>query len=204
MFEHCTIRMYTCGSHRERRGEFDERFYGRQRAAHLGDLYTEWMAAEARAEAYNYERDNLNDAAAAAYSLLSETEKRYREEKMNIMDAGILKYMTGDMVKDKRSMAFIADVRMEEVAQGKMKPVLYLKEWRLGIVLNAGNTRQLAAAYGMETDAWRNQPVIIYAERGTWFGKDGWAVRLAIPAAVPTPAPAMPAYEEIMSEGMAI
>ncbi len=82
---------------------------------------------------------------------------------------------------------------------------------KMASALQAANQRMkyarvpvVAAAYGMETDAWRNQPVIIYAERGTWFGKDGWAVRLAIPAAVPTPAPAMPAYEEIMSEGMAI
>ena len=94
-------------------------------------------------------------------------------------------------------MAFIADVRMEEIVQGKMKPVLYLKDKRLGLVLNAGNTRILAAAYGMETDAWRNQPVIVYAERGSWFGQDGWAIRLAIPAVAPAPTPAMNPAEQL-------
>ena len=180
------------------RNEFDVQYYGRKRADHLNALYSDWRSAEYLAGANRYDRDDLNHAAEAAYKLLEEIEKRYSEEtKMNILDAGILKYLSGDMLKDQQMMAFIADVRMEEVAQGKMKPVLYLKDKRLGIVLNAGNTRILAAAYGMETDAWRNQPVIVYAERGSWFGQDGWAIRLAIPAVAPAPTPAMNPAEQL-------
>lgn len=180
------------------RNEFDVQYYGRDRADHLNALYSEWRSAEFVAEANHYELEELNHAAEAAYNLLNETEKLYSEEtKMNILDAGILKYLSGDMVKEGRWMAFIADVRMEEITQGKMKPVLYLKDKRLGIVLNAGNTRILAAAYGMETDAWRNQPVIVYAEQGRWFGQDGWAIRLAIPAVAPAPTPAMNSAEQL-------
>ena len=122
---------------------------------------------------------------------------------MNILDAGILKYLSGDMLKEQRMMAFIADVRMEEITQWKMKPVLYLKDKRLGIVLNAGNTRTLAAAYGMETDAWRNQAVIVYAEQGRWFGVEGWAIRLAIPAVAPSPTPAPAMVHQNMEAQMA-
>ncbi len=186
MFGHFRLQTYE-SSPRGHVGKFDERFYGRKRADHLNAFYKDWQDAEAMAEAYHYEQDELNQAVRIAWAILEKTENTYKEKAMNILDTGILKYLTGDMIKDTRSMAFIADVRMEEIVQGKSKPVLYLKDWRLGIILNAGNTRQLAAAYGMETDAWRNHAVIVYAEQGRWFGQDGWAVRLAIPAVAPAP-----------------
>lgn len=201
MFEHFAVRSYECGGRHYHCGEFDERFYGPARAARLNSLYEEWRSAEAAAEAYYYERDERNQAAAAAYSLLIENLQARND--MNILDAGILKYLSGDMLKEQRMMAFIADVRMEEITQGKMKPVLYLKDKRLGIVLNAGNTRTLAAAYGMETDAWRNQAVIVYAEQGRWFGVEGWAIRLAIPTVAPSPTPAPAMVQQNMEAQMA-
>jgi len=112
---------------------------------------------------------------------------------MNILNSGILKYLSGDMIKDGRVNCTIARVTMEEMPGGKKKPVIYLEGRTLGIVLNAINTRRLVAAYGPETDEWIGQPVTIYAEQGVWFGKEGWAIRLAIPApqaAEKEPAPA--------------
>ena len=206
LFKHFFIVTSECGSQRGHIGRFDARFYGKERAGHLDALYQAWQSADAVADAHGFQRDDLNYAADAAYQLLQETEKQYTgESEVNILDTGILKYLSGDMIQGKQMMAFIADVRMEEVTQGKFKPVLFLKDKRLGIILNAGNTRVLASAYGMETDAWRGQPVIIYAEQGRWFGQDGWAVRLAIPAVAPSPTPVQ-ALEQVdqMAEALAM
>jgi len=100
---------------------------------------------------------------------------------MNILNTGILNYLSGDMIKDKRIPCTIVRVTMEEMPGGKKKPVIYLEDRTLGIVLNTTNTRRLVAAYGTETDDWIGQPVTVYAEQGVWFGKEGWAIRLFVP-----------------------
>lgn len=106
-------------------------------------------------------------------------------ETMNIFGTNLFPYLQGDMFKDAGTVNLtMKNVRMVEVANGnnkEHKPVLYFHERDKGLILNKTNAKEIAKLYGAETDEWGGKKIGIYAERGRWFGVDGYAIRITSP-----------------------
>jgi hypothetical protein len=126
--------------------------------------------------------DTLDEAIAAEYEDLEE------RMAMNIFGTSLFPYLEGQMLKDAgmitMTMTDVAMVDMANQRQSAQKPVVYFQERKKGLILNKTNAKVIAGLYGPETNDWRGKRVSLYAERGEWFGKAGWAVRVAdeIPA----------------------
>jgi hypothetical protein len=100
---------------------------------------------------------------------------------MNIFGTELFPYIQGEMLADNEATMTISDVKVEELVNNRgenSKPVVYFKERDKGLILNKTNARVIAALYGPETDDWIGERITLYAERGTWFGKSGYAVRV--------------------------
>jgi hypothetical protein len=119
----------------------------------------------------------LDEAIAAEYEELKE------RMEMNIFGTALFPYIQGEMLKDVGQITMtIADVREEELVNNRgkdIKPIVFFKEKKKGLILNKTNAKTLAAMFGAETDDWRGERIFLYAERGTWFGKTGYAVRVS-------------------------
>lgn len=101
---------------------------------------------------------------------------------MNIFKIGnTFKYLEGVMIMDQRLTMRIMSVREEQIEskQGtEAKAVMYFHGSNKGLILNKTNIKRLVAMFGADTDQWLHNWVTIYAEKGNWFGRSGWAVRI--------------------------
>jgi len=75
----------------------------------------------------------------------------------------------------------IRSIEMENVGEGEDKPVMYFHGTEKGLPLNKTNALMIADSYGDETEAWINQPVILFEEKVPFKGKPTPAVRVKIP-----------------------
>lgn len=93
--------------------------------------------------------------------------------------------------------AVISDVRMADLefeGEVEAKPVMRFSDHRLKpMILNRTVVATLSAAYGGDTDAWVNQPIIIYVDPTVMYmGRMVGGLRLRVPDPEPAPGPADP------------
>ena len=113
---------------------------------------------------------------------------------MNVFSTKLFPYLEGLMIKDKPITLTIKGVTQEELTsqRGKeIKLIVHFKERDKSLILNKTNTKQIVKFFGPETNDWHGKKVTLYAEKGTWFGTEGYAIRVdgrlpkqdAVPAA---------------------
>jgi hypothetical protein len=113
---------------------------------------------------------------------LSATYQHLKEcEQMNVFSTKLFPYLEGLMIKDKPVTLTIKGVTQEELTsqRGKeVKIIVHFQERDKSLILNKTNTKQIVKFFGPETNDWRGRKVTLYAEKGTWFGVEGYAVRV--------------------------
>ncbi len=108
---------------------------------------------------------------------------------MRMSQAFPTKYIKAEDIGNHRPTVIIADVKMEDVGDNEMKPVVYFHGKEKGMVLNKTNAEMIAHLYGDETDAWRGQSVDLYTTMVQFQGRPTLGLR------VMAPAPQMPAHQ---------
>ena len=100
------------------------------------------------------------------------------------------KYLRAADIPAGREVPFsIESVEMVAIeGEDELKPCLYFRNQKKGLVLNKTNGLTLAAAYGDDSEAWPGRVVALYATTTQFGGKLVPCVRLRIPAAPATPA----------------
>jgi hypothetical protein len=91
------------------------------------------------------------------------------------------KYLKASDLQGVEATVFIDRVAMEDINRGEMKPVVYFRGKKKGVVLNKTNSRKIEAAYGDETDEWSGQPIILYETEVDFQGDTVQAIRVKIP-----------------------
>lgn len=102
-------------------------------------------------------------------------------QQMNVFSTKLFPYLEGLMIKDKPVTLTIKGVTQEELTsqRGKeVKIIVHFQERDKSLILNKTNTKQLVKFFGPETNDWRGMKITLYAEKGTWFGVEGYAVRV--------------------------
>jgi len=85
----------------------------------------------------------------------------------------------------------IASLDMTAIeGEDELKPCLYFRGAKKGLILNKTNGTILAEGFGDDTDRWPGRVVAVYATTTQFGGKMVPCVRLRIPA--PQAAPALP------------
>ena len=105
---------------------------------------------------------------------------------MKIGSAFPSKYLKAGDLAGREVACTISRVVVENVGgQGaeEDKPVLYLNGKSKGIVLNRTNAMTIAAKYGDDTDAWLDQPIVVYPDQTMYQGRMVDCIRLRVPAA---------------------
>lgn len=100
---------------------------------------------------------------------------------MDIFKTNIFRYINGDMLSAGPVMMTIRAVELEKVTGGESaeeKPVIYFEKSKKPLVLNAVNSRKLAAALDRETDLWRGAKIELYCKEVKAFGQTHNAVRI--------------------------
>lgn len=114
---------------------------------------------------------------------------------MNINDAFPSNYLKAAELEED-TIVTIADVRMEEMGQGKdknSKPVLYFEETDKGLVLNKTNSGTIAKLYGPETDDWIGKRITIYPTEVEFKGEQTLSIRIRLKAPTAKAAATKPA-----------
>ena len=111
---------------------------------------------------------------------------------MKMSDMFPSKYLRAADIPAGREVPFsIESVEMVPIeGEDELKPCLYFRNQKKGLVLNKTNGLTLAAAYGDDSEAWPGRVVAVYATTTQFGGKLVPCVRLRIPA--PPAAPALP------------
>lgn len=102
-------------------------------------------------------------------------------KQMNVFSTKLFPYLEGLMIKDKPVTLTIKGVTQEELTsqRGKeIKIIVHFQERDKSLILNKTNTKQIVKFFGPETNDWHGRKVTLYAEKGTWFGVEGYAVRV--------------------------
>lgn len=92
-------------------------------------------------------------------------------------------YLRASDIEGKTINVNIERCEMEQI-NGKNKPVLYLRNREIGMVLNRTNTNTIAEAYGGETENWRGHPLEIYTVQVNYQGRMVPGLRVRIPEPV--------------------
>jgi hypothetical protein len=95
------------------------------------------------------------------------------------------KYISSADVDGREIELVIQSVEMEDVSDGEQKAVVYFNKGTKGMVVNVTNWTTLEDAYGLDTDSWIGQPVILTVERTTFKGKPTKGLRLKLPSQPP-------------------
>ena len=69
----------------------------------------------------------------------------------------------------------------------EVKPVVFFRGAKKGMVLNKTNAQKIAAAYGDATDDWIGKSVVLYSDMVTFQGSTVPALRVRIPKQSRTP-----------------
>ena len=92
---------------------------------------------------------------------------------MDINAAFPTKYVSAADITGKEPIVTIARIVMEEIEEGKQKPVLYFANAQKGLVLNKTNSMNISTIYGPETDQWIGQSIQLFT---TWVDFNGRSV----------------------------
>ena len=82
---------------------------------------------------------------------------------MKVSDAYPSKYLTSADLNGKTPRVTISHIEMEEVGKDKqVKPIVYFKSVKKGLVCNVTNARAIQASYGEEMDDWAGSELILF------------------------------------------
>lgn len=93
-------------------------------------------------------------------------------------------YVKASDLNGKELTLTMANVEREKLGDD-LKPVLYFKGAKKGLVLNKTNTNAIGDAYGDDSDDWFGQPIILFTAQVEYAGKLGPAIRVRVPPRAP-------------------
>jgi hypothetical protein len=99
---------------------------------------------------------------------------------MNLDDLFPSKYMKASDIGDDSLSLIMDEVRIEEMSDGKRKPVLYFQNADKGLVLNKTNGNIIGAVYGKDADGWSGHPVSLISVPVDYQGKTVDAIRVRV------------------------
>lgn len=99
---------------------------------------------------------------------------------MRISGAFPSDYLKAADLDGKPGLFTMSHVEMKDIG-GDHKPCLYFKEVERGLILNKTNANNIAAAYGDDTDAWRDQKIVLFEAMVDFQGKTVPAIRVRMP-----------------------
>ena len=114
---------------------------------------------------------------------------------MKTSEAFPSKYLKAADLQGREITLTMSHVVIEELTDGKKKPVLFFRKAQKGLVLNVTNSKKIADTYGDEMDDWGGSQIILYSRMVDFQGNEVEAIRIKIPAVpaskerVKTPAP---------------
>ena len=103
---------------------------------------------------------------------------------MDIDQAFPSKYLKAADLQGRNMQLLIDRVEIEEVGFGHSKdhkPVVYFQRAKKGLVLNVTNKNTIKAAYGKDTDAWANKPLVLFPAMVDFAGETTEAIRVRVP-----------------------
>lgn len=96
----------------------------------------------------------------------------------NIMDDFPSKYLRAEDVEDHPTVTMKVITR-EDVGKDKdRKPILYVREFEKGIVLNKTNANNISKLYGSDTDDWPGKSVVLGTAMVDFNGESKPAIRI--------------------------
>lgn len=95
------------------------------------------------------------------------------------------KYLKTSDLMGRRVLATIANVKEEEVEDGKRLPVMYFVGKDRGLVLNKTNASTIMAVLGVETDGWIGQKIELFEMQVSFQGRMTPGIRVSVPRALP-------------------
>lgn len=86
----------------------------------------------------------------------------------------------GVMLKEKRvTLTMSGKAHITEMRDGSDARVeIFFTDHAKSAVVNRTQAMIIADVYGPETDDWRDKPLVLFGEHGTWFGKETWGLRV--------------------------
>lgn len=103
------------------------------------------------------------------------------------------KYISAVDLKGQAIRVTISHVNIEEMTDGKQKPVAYFENAQKGLVLNKTNSQNIAVMHGNDTDQWAGKEVELFSAWVDFQGRTVEAIRVRPPssnAQQTAPAPA--------------
>lgn len=107
---------------------------------------------------------------------------------MKYSDAFPSKYIAASDLNNKNVRVTVERIEMEKVGDD-LKPVIYFKGGKKGLVCNKTNGKAIAAAYGDEMDEWMGSELILFPIMTDFQGKPVEAVRVRSPQPKDNPRP---------------
>lgn len=109
---------------------------------------------------------------------------------MKMSEAFPSKYLKAADLNGRAVRAIIDNCTYEDMGDGTSKPVLSFRGQKKGLVLNKTNAAMIASSYGDDSDAWRGRELEIYPDKTSMQGRIVDCLRVRVPVAPATPAPA--------------
>ena len=97
---------------------------------------------------------------------------------MRVNDLYPSKWLAAADLDDADMVVTIDRIQIEELAEGKEKPVLYFNELSKGLVTNVTNMKTIAALYGDETDDWQGMQITLFPTYVAFEGKQVECIRV--------------------------
>lgn len=111
---------------------------------------------------------------------------------MNINNAFPSDYLKASDLGDKQVAVTIESVEMVDIGQGRDKEQKILIRFagkQKGLICNKTNATTIGKLYGIETDVWIGQKIILQAREVEFAGEMVWAIRVSLQKPAATPAP---------------
>ena len=122
--------------------------------------------------------------AAASYSIDLFSTLTIKELKMNLLkNSKLFPNIRGVMLKEPKTLVMSGRVRITEMKDGNDARVeISFNDTDKTAIINRTQALNIIDVYGPETDEWKDKPVVLYGEEGTWFGKHTWGIRVDLEA----------------------
>jgi hypothetical protein len=105
-----------------------------------------------------------------------------REAMTNVYkDPRLFPHIKGAMVREKRTTLVLdGSYKVVEIGKdGGMAEIGFVDHDKK-VLLNGNQILRIAEVYGPESTNWKDKPVVFYAERGDWFGRLQWGMRVDV------------------------
>jgi hypothetical protein len=99
---------------------------------------------------------------------------------MKISDAYPSNYLKAADLQGRNILLKMDRVEIEKIGEDE-KPVLFFVGKQKGVVLNKTNSTKIAAAYGDDTDDWRDQEIVLFPAMVDYKGETVEAIRCRAP-----------------------